>query len=48
MSLIKDLKIKSIINAWGTVTKIGGSTMQKPVLKAMSDISQSYLSLNER
>ena len=47
MSLINDLKITSIINAWGTVTKIGGSTMQKPVLKAMEDISQSYLSLNE-
>lgn len=47
MSILKELEIKPIINAWGTVTKIGGSTMDKSVIEAMQEVSQSYLSISK-
>jgi uncharacterized pyridoxal phosphate-dependent enzyme len=47
MDLYTKLKVKPIINAWGTVTKIGGSTMDPEVLEAMTEASRYYVSLSE-
>ena len=47
MTILKELDIKPAINAWGTVTKIGGSTMDESVIEAMREVSQSYLSITE-
>ncbi len=47
MGIYEDLNIKKLINAWGTVTKIGGSKMAPEVLKVMEEASRSYVYLEE-
>ncbi len=42
-----DLGVRPIINAWGTVTVMGGSTMPEPVLAAMSEAGRHYVPLLE-
>ncbi len=46
MSIYEQLGIKTSINAWGTVTKVGGSLMAPEVLKAMAEAGQHYVELN--
>lgn len=45
MSIYDDLGIKSIINGWGTVTKIGGSKMDPEVLAAMNEAGGAYVDI---
>lgn len=42
-----DLGIRSVINAWGTVTVIGGSTMPEEVLAAMVEAGRHYVPIHE-
>ena len=41
MSIYQELGIKTLINAWGTVTKISGSTMAPEVLDAMAEAGET-------
>jgi L-seryl-tRNA(Ser) seleniumtransferase len=42
-----DLGIRPVINAWGTVTVMGGSTMPPEVLAAMVEAGRSYVPIHE-
>jgi uncharacterized pyridoxal phosphate-dependent enzyme len=42
-----DLGIRPVINAWGTVTVIGGSTMPEEVLAAMVEAGRHYVPIHE-
>ncbi len=42
-----DLGIRPVINAWGTLTVIGGSTMPSEVLAAMTEAGRHYVSIPE-
>lgn len=47
MDIYDQLGVKKIINAWGTVTKIGGSKMDPRVLDSMKEAAQSYVTISE-
>ena len=47
MELYDKLGIKKLINAAGTLTRLGGSVMDPIVLEAMSAASQHFVDLNE-
>ncbi|MEM3658313.1 MAG: aminotransferase class V-fold PLP-dependent enzyme [Candidatus Hadarchaeum sp.] len=47
MGVYDELGVKKLINAWGTVTKIGGSKMPPEVLQAMCEAAQAYVDINE-
>ena len=47
MNIYSELGIKEYINAWGTVTTIGGSIIEPEVMKAMGEASQSFVSMEE-
>jgi uncharacterized pyridoxal phosphate-dependent enzyme len=42
-----DLGIRPVINAWGTVTVMGGSTMPEEVLAAMAAAGRQYVPIQE-
>jgi uncharacterized pyridoxal phosphate-dependent enzyme len=42
-----DLGVRPVINAWGTVTVMGGSTMPEAVLAAMAEAGRHYVPLLE-
>lgn len=46
MSLYQELGVKTLINAWGTVTKISGSTMAPEVLQAMAEAGRHYVEIS--
>jgi len=46
-NLYEELGVKQFINAYGTVTRIGGSTMLPEVLEAMKDASDAYVDLDD-
>jgi L-seryl-tRNA(Ser) seleniumtransferase len=43
--IYKQLNVKTLINAWGTVTKVGGSKMAPEVLEAMAEASKHYVEI---
>ena len=47
MGIYQDLGIKKVVNAWGTVTKLGGSLMSPEVLEAMREAAGSFVSMEE-
>lgn len=47
MSVLKELGVKKVINAWGPMTVIGGSLMHPDVVQAMTEAAQQYMDLNE-
>ena len=47
MNIYNELEIKEYINAWGTVTTLGGSIIEPEVMEAMSEASQSFVSMDE-
>ena len=42
-----ELGVKKIINAWGTVTKLGGSKMSPEVLAVMQEAAGSFVNMEE-
>ncbi|HUX86811.1 MAG TPA: aminotransferase class V-fold PLP-dependent enzyme [Chloroflexota bacterium] len=47
MGVYEELGITRIINAWGPMTKIGGSRMRPEVLEAMSEAGRAFVDLDE-
>ncbi len=47
MSIYDELDIDPLINAYGTVTRIGGSLMPRDVLRAMDEASRQFVDVNE-
>jgi L-seryl-tRNA(Ser) seleniumtransferase len=47
MITYKDLGVRPVINAWGTVTEVGGSLMPEPVLAAMVEAGRHYVFIHE-
>lgn len=47
MGIYEKLGVKTIINAHGTVTRIGGSLVAPEVIEAMADASKNFVDLNE-
>jgi L-seryl-tRNA(Ser) seleniumtransferase len=47
MSIYEELGLKTYINAWGTVTRMGGSLMNPAVIEAMRDASGAYIDLGD-
>jgi len=45
MSMYKELGLKPLINAYGTITRIGGSLMAPQVIEAMKEAAKSYVDL---
>ena len=45
MSVYEDLGVKPMINAWGTITKVGGSRMHPEVLDAMKEASRAFVDI---
>ncbi|GHV33528.1 L-seryl-tRNA selenium transferase [Synergistales bacterium] len=45
LSIYEQLKVKTAVNAWGTVTKVGGSKMAPEVLEAMAEASKHYVEI---
>lgn len=46
-NLYGELGVKQFINAYGTITRIGGSTIPSEVLEAMKDASDAYVDLDD-
>ena len=46
MSIYEQLHLKTLVNALGTVTKIGGSTMPMAVRQAMVEAGEHYVEIN--
>ena len=46
MSIYEQLGVKTLINGWGTVTKVGGSVMAPEVLQAMAEAGKSFVEIN--
>lgn len=47
MSIYEDLQLKTLVNAFGTVTRIGGSLMPLEVRQAMLEAGEHYVEINE-
>ncbi len=45
MGIYSELGVRSVINGWGTITKIGGSTMAPAVLQAMNEAARNYVDI---
>jgi uncharacterized pyridoxal phosphate-dependent enzyme len=45
--LLEELGVRKVINAWGTVTVLGGTTMSAEVIEAMGEASQVYVDMKE-
>lgn len=46
-NMYERLGVKRVINAWGTVTALGGSIMDERVLEAMEEGAKSFVSMKE-
>lgn len=46
MNIYRQLGVRTLINAFGTVSRIGGSLMAPEVLQAMSEASKQYVEIN--
>ncbi|MBS7614844.1 aminotransferase class V-fold PLP-dependent enzyme [Candidatus Bathyarchaeota archaeon] len=47
MSIYKKLGVKTVINAWGTITSLGGSIMLPEVIKAMDEAAKAFVDMEE-
>jgi len=47
MDIYQELGVRKIVDAWGTVTKLGGSRMAPEVLDAMRSAAGSFVSMEE-
>jgi L-seryl-tRNA(Ser) seleniumtransferase len=47
VDIYEQLGVKKVINALGTVTKIGGSLMNPKVLEAMTEASKAYVNISD-
>lgn len=47
MGIYEELGVRKAINAWGTITKIGGSLMAPEVLRAMQEAAGAYVDMYE-
>lgn len=47
MDIYDRLGVRKLINAWGTITAIGGSLMPPEAFQAMAEAGRSYVSLDE-
>jgi uncharacterized pyridoxal phosphate-dependent enzyme len=47
MVTYSDLSVRPVINAWGTVTSMGGSLMEEEVLMAMVEAGRNYVPIPE-
>jgi L-seryl-tRNA(Ser) seleniumtransferase len=47
MITYEDLGVRPVINAWGTVTSVGGSLMPELALAAMAEAGKHYVFVNE-
>lgn len=47
MNLYERLGVKTYINAWGTVTRVGGSLVSAEVISAMSEASRYYIDMED-
>jgi len=47
MSIYDELGVKRVINAWGTITAIGGSIMPREVVEAWVEASKSHVNMDE-
>jgi L-seryl-tRNA(Ser) seleniumtransferase len=47
MSVYSELGVRPVLNAWGTVTRVGGSRMDPRVLHAMEEASRSFVDMGE-
>ena len=47
MNILERLGFRSGINAWGTVTKLGGTRLAPEVIQAMSDVGNSFVPMHE-
>jgi len=47
MGIYEELGVKRLINAWGTVTRVGGSIMSPRVLEAMTEASEAFVDIDE-
>ncbi|MEM2970780.1 MAG: aminotransferase class V-fold PLP-dependent enzyme [Candidatus Bathyarchaeia archaeon] len=47
MSIYKKLGVKPIINAWGTITSLGGSIMLPEVIEAMNEAAKAFVDIEE-
>jgi seryl-tRNA(Sec) selenium transferase len=47
MDIYDRLKVKKLLNARGTLTTLGGSTMPPEVLEAMLEASRAYVNIDE-
>jgi len=47
MSIYDQLNMKTYINAWGTVTRVGGSIVDPEVISAMNEASKYFIDLEE-
>ena len=47
MNYYQRLGVKTYINAWGTVTRVGGSLMDPAVMEAMAEASRFYIDLED-
>ena len=46
-SILEKLGIRPIINAWGTVTKLGGSLLDHDIIDTITEASQVYVDMEE-
>jgi len=47
MSIYDKLGVKRVINAWGTLTSLGGSIMLPEVIEAMNDAAKAFVNMEE-
>jgi len=47
MSVYKRLGVKTVINAWGTITSLGGSIMLPEVIEAMDEAAKAFVDMEE-
>jgi len=47
MSIYDKLGVKRVINAWGTLTSLGGSLMPSEVIEAMNDAAKAFVNMEE-
>jgi len=47
MSIYRKLGVKPVINAWATVTTLGGSLMLPEVVEAMNEAAKAFVDMEE-
>src|ERR671930_1094626 len=47
MSIYRDLGVRTVVNAAGTLTRLGGSRMAPEVLAAMAEAARAYVRIED-